>query len=281
MSSLCRNSTTGPYSFLRMAAIGKVESLWRYPVKSMAGEELEEMFVGFAGVYGDRLFAFHSSASRKGLPYLTAREQSCMLLYRPHFRYPEKAVAPPNLTDAEKLAPGATPIYGDRRDLMLDVKTPEGTTVPIDDPKLIEMLSKEIDGQHRLRLMRSERALTDCRPISLLALQSVGELARETGRAIDKRRFRANIYLDLTNPEGFAEDRLVGRFLRFGNKVTLLVLERDPRCMMITLDPDTAERTPEVLKAVAQSHEGMMGLYAAVLAEGMIQPGDAVELLDD
>ena len=59
-----------------MSIIGKVDSLWRYPVKSMRGEELDEIFAGFSGIYGDRLFAFKSSASRKGFPYFTAREQT-------------------------------------------------------------------------------------------------------------------------------------------------------------------------------------------------------------
>ena len=54
-----------------MSLVGKVESLWRYPIKSMRGEELEEAFVGFSGVYGDRLYAFKSSAAPKGFPYLT------------------------------------------------------------------------------------------------------------------------------------------------------------------------------------------------------------------
>jgi len=58
------------------------------------------------------------------------------------------------------------------------------------------------------------------------------------------------------------------------------VVERDPRCMMITLDPDTAEKTPAILKQVAQAHEGMAGVYGAVLVEGTIRKGDAVELLD-
>jgi uncharacterized protein YcbX len=57
------------------------------------------------------------------------------------------------------------------------------------------------------------------------------------------------------------------------------VLERDPRCMMITLDPDTAEKTPAILKQVAQAHEGMAGLYGAVLMGGMLRKGDPVELL--
>jgi uncharacterized protein YcbX len=73
-----------------MNTIGTVESLWRYPVKSMHGEELDEVFAGFSGIYCDRFFAFRSSASPRGFPYLTAREQHQMLRYHPRFRYPEK-----------------------------------------------------------------------------------------------------------------------------------------------------------------------------------------------
>ena len=65
-----------------MSTIGTVESLWRYPVKSMRGEELAEVFAGYAGVYGDRLFAFESSAGRKGFPFFTGREQRQMIRYR-------------------------------------------------------------------------------------------------------------------------------------------------------------------------------------------------------
>jgi len=97
---------------------------------------------------------------------------------------------------------------------------------------------------------------------------------------MDKRRFRANVYVDLTSAQGFAENKFVGRSLRIGAKVLVTVLERDPRCMMITLDPDTAEKTPAILKQVAQAHEGMAGVYGAVLIEGTIRKGDAVELLD-
>jgi uncharacterized protein YcbX len=78
-----------------MTVIGRVESIWRYPVKSMRGEELNEAFIGFAGVYGDRLFAIGSAARPKGFPYLTGREQAKMLLYRPQFRHPDKAAKPP------------------------------------------------------------------------------------------------------------------------------------------------------------------------------------------
>src|SRR5882724_8289715 len=96
-----------------MNIVGTVESLWRYPVKSMRGEELDEIFAGYSGVYCDRLFAFRSSASRAGFPHLTARDQRQMLQYRPRFRHPAKAAARVNLAEAESLPPGANPVYAD------------------------------------------------------------------------------------------------------------------------------------------------------------------------
>lgn len=261
-----------------MSVIGKVDSVWRYPVKSMRGEELDEAFAGFSGIYGDRLFAFQSSASPKGFPYLTAREQRRLLQYRPHFRYPDKAARPINLTEAEKM--GANPVSADPSELMVDVETPDGKTLAIDDPALIDMLRSDIDEKHQLTLMRSERALTDCRPVSIFSLQSAQQLAEETGTRVDKRRFRANVYVDLTSANGFAENELVGRSVRIGPKAAISILERDPRCVMITLDPDTGEQAPAVLKKVAQAHDGMAGVYGAVLVEGMLHKGDSVELID-
>jgi hypothetical protein len=111
-------------------------------------------------------------------------------------------------------------------------------------------------------------------------LQSARQLAEETGTAIDKRRFRANVYVDLTSAQGFAENEFVGKSLRIGPKAIVTVLERDARCMMITLDPDTGEKTPAILKKVAQAHVGMAGVYGAVMVEGMLHKGDPVELLE-
>ena len=105
-----------------MSVVGQVESLWRYPVKSMRGEELEEAFVGFPGVYGDRYFAFKSSTRPKGFPYLTGREQEQLLRYRPRFRHPEKAAEPPNLAEAELIEPGINPVNADPEDLGVDVE---------------------------------------------------------------------------------------------------------------------------------------------------------------
>src|SRR6266851_4329151 len=107
-----------------MKPVGQVESVWRYPVKSMRGEELREAFAGFGGVYGDRLFAFRSSAAPKGFPYLTAREQQQMLLYQPAYRDPKLMAKPPNLAEADAISPGITPVYPDAAQVMVNVKTP-------------------------------------------------------------------------------------------------------------------------------------------------------------
>jgi uncharacterized protein YcbX len=263
-----------------MSAVGKVESLWRYPVKSMRGEEIDELFAGYAGVYGDRLFAFKSSAGPEGFPFFTGRDQRQMVRYRARFRDPAKAARPVNWSEAQKLSPNLNPVSADASELMIDVETPDGKTLAIDDPALINNLRVNIDGKHELTLLRSDKAITDCLPLSIFAVQTAKKLGEETGLAVDKRRFRANVYVDLTEAEGFAEDKFVGRSLRIGSKVTVAVLARDARCMMVTLDPDTAEKTPAILKAVAQAHEGMAGVYGAVLAEGMIRKGDSVELLN-
>ena len=68
--------------------------------------------------------------------------------------------------------------------------------------------------------------------------------------------------------------------LRIGSKLILTVVARDPRCAMISLDPDTAESDPNVLRQVAQEHDGHAGVYGAVLVEGTVRPGDKIELLD-
>jgi hypothetical protein len=231
-------------------------------------------------MYGDRLYAFTSSAAPKGFPFLTGREQQEMLRYRPRFRYPAKAARPTNLTEAEKLAPGVTPMYAQSAELMVDVEAPSGEVLAIDDPRLIGLLVKGMRDPPALTLVRSDRAMTDCRPLSIFSVQTVEQLSHELGSLLDQRRFRANVYVNLTSAGGFGEQAFVGRSLRIGSKAAISILERDPRCKMITLDPDTSEANPQILRLVAQAHDATAGVYGAVLVEGMVRKGDAVELME-
>jgi uncharacterized protein YcbX len=246
----------------------------------MSGEAISEAFMGFSGFYGDRCFAFKNSSAHKGFPYLNASAQEQMLRYRPQFRYPERAAKPPNLTEAMSISPGVTPANPDPKDLVVDVVTPSGAVVAVDEPALIEMLVEGLRGENHLTLVRSDRALTDCRPVSLISLQTVRQVESELGIPLDKRRFRANIYFDLASDYGFAEDELVGHKLRIGSRAEIMVLERDPRCKIMSLDPDTSEHNPEVLRKVAQAHGACAGVYCAVLIEGILMKGDSIEVID-
>jgi uncharacterized protein YcbX len=173
-----------------------------------------------------------------------------------------------------------TPVYAEGNERMLDVETPAGEVLAIDDPRLVNELRSGIRERHQLTLLQSDRAMTDCRPVSLFSIQTVQQLSDELGFNVDKRRFRANIYIELESGKGFGEDEFINRTLRIGDKASVTVVDRDPRCKMITLDPDTTQANPEVMKLVARSHDGKAGVYAAVLIEGTVCKGDKIALLN-
>ncbi|RRA47222.1 MOSC domain-containing protein [Acidipila sp. EB88] len=255
-----------------MTPVGHVESLWRYPVKSMRGEQLQAAFATVRGICGDRRFAISSSAAPAVLPYLTSRTQEQMLLYRPFW----PAGSEPETWDVDAA----------RRALL--VETPTGEQLALDDPRLLQMLGEQLRVPTTLAVVASAAALTDELPLSLFSVQTARQLEQEIDTPVDKRRFRANVYLDLANATGFAEDHFVGRRLQLGSAgqgrdataVIVEVVRRDPRCKIITLSPDTSEASPQILRHVATTHERCAGVYATVVQEGWLRQGDAVFLLD-
>ena len=138
-----------------MDVVGRVESLWRYPVKSMRGEELREAYLTAKGVYGDRRYAFLSTGARKDFPYFTAREQHQMLLHRAWYLHPEKMVRPQGELS---LADGA-----------IEVETPAGERLAVDDPRLIELLRGGLrewqQKRHQVMLVQSDNPVVDTRPL--------------------------------------------------------------------------------------------------------------------
>lgn len=263
-----------------MTVVGRLESVWRYPMKSMPGESLPEAFVSFAGVLGDRLYAVHHASAPKAFPFLTARSRKEMLQFRPRFRHPELTRAPGNLVDAQTRGPGLTPLFPSSEDLTLEIEAPDGTILSATDPSLPSLIAGDQLDASELTIIRSDRAMTDCRPLSLLATQTIEGIGRAVGLTLDKRRFRENLYVDLDSAESFAEDAFVGKQLRIGSKMTIHILERDIRCRMIGIDPETLEEDPEILRHVAKSHDNTAGVYAAVLVEGLVRPGDEIVLQD-
>lgn len=263
-----------------MTRLGVVESLYRFPVKSLAGEVLDQAFVGYAGIYGDRLYAFKKQDGPAFFPYLTARDCQRMLLYKPRFRHSELARQPKDWAQAEAWSIGVTPVYGSPEELVLDVEAPDGEVYDIGASALADQLSRDADDSPVLSLCYSDRALTDGRPVSLISTQTLAQLSRETDLVVDGRRFRANIYVNFDHGSGFSENDLVGRTVQIGERVRVAVVERDPRCVMITFDPDTGAATPALLRQVTKAHNREAGVYAAVLVEGMVYPGDVLSIAD-
>jgi uncharacterized protein len=237
--------------------IGSLKRVRRYPVKGMAGEELREAFVSFAGITGDRIYAFSDPAGPADFPWMTARKWRGMLLLQPRFVEPPPA--------QERFADSA---------LRVEVTTPEGEKFGVDEQRFREYLEKKFG--HVLRFHFTERSIQDARPISIFGTSTIEALSAETGHALEMRRFRSNLLVEWNDAAPFFEDKLIGRRVRIGETVEVMPVKKDGRCVIITLDPDTAAATPEVLEVVARKHEGCAGVYAVVLREGVIRPGDPV-----
>lgn len=243
-----------PVSSKKHVLIGQIASIIRYPVKSMAGEILQCAVLTDVGLANDRLYAFESSGSPPGMLRLTGCERREMLCYRP------------------LLSPGGS----------VDVRTPTGESFRIDSQALLAYLESSIPDVSSLSLTLAATPQTDVRPISLISLQTVRALSEEFGEQIEPRRFRANLHLDLTAGP-FTEDTLLGRNIRIGGTTIIKVLERIPRCRLITYDPEaphTSEPLFAIMKLLDRRHGGRAGVYASILAPGPIYVGDPIQLLE-
>ena len=259
-----------------MEKIGELESVWRYPVKSMRGEQVDDVFVAYTGVMGDRLYAISSSQAPPEFPWHTNREQEEFVLYSAAYKNHAATLKPLAMEAAFKEA--LNPPYPLADVFALEVKTPAGVTLDVDDPAFLESLRDKSEGE--LRLHFTQKNAVDCRPLSLFSRQTLAQLEQETGISLDQRRFRANFYVDWESAAGFYENELVNRRLKVGDRLEIMIRELEPRCKSITIDPDTAETQPRILKHIARKHDGFAGVYAAVLTEGMAKSGDEIWLLD-
>jgi hypothetical protein len=230
--------------------IGRVAALWRYPVKSMAGERLEAVDVGWSGLEGDRRWAFvQPGMPRSGFPWLTIRQLPEMSHYRPTFDDPERP-------DESRVT----------------VETPSGARHEVIDEALAEQLGAGV------RVLKQNVGVFDTMPLSLMTLQTVASLDALVEPALEPLRFRPNLVVDASGDEAYPEDAWVGAELRVGELV-MRVDKRDQRCVMINVDPLTIARDPSVLRAVAQEREACLGVYGTIVTPGRVALGDPVALV--
>ncbi len=260
--------------------IGAIESIWRYPVKGMRGEEIPHVYTAFTGLMGDRIYGVVAADGDPGHPWHTGRDQEEFVLYKASYESGEELLLPKNLDASyDEWAPGIDPIYPDADAFKVSVETPEGATYDdIENPAFIADLEK-LTGRS-LRVHVTQRGQFDARPVSLISLSAVAKLGADLGMNIDKRRFRANFYVERDNQDDpFYELSLVGKTLKIGDWLEVAIVERDPRCTMITLDPDTAVATPKLLQHLGRNHGGDAGVFAAVLQRGRVNKGDPIFLV--
>ncbi len=259
--------------------IGTIESIWRYPVKGMRGEEVPHIYTAFTGLMGDRIYGVVAADGDPGHPWHTGRDQEEFVLYKARYESGEELLLPQNLgASYSEWEPGIDPIYPDADAFKVNVETPDGATYDdIENPAFIADLEK-LTGRS-LRIHVTQRGQFDARPVSLISLSAVAKLGEELEMNIDKRRFRANFYVEWDDQDApFYELSLVGKTLKIGDWLEVAIVERDPRCTMITLDPDTAEATPKLLQLLGRSHGGDAGVFAAVLQRGRVNQGDPIFL---
>jgi len=174
--------------------IGTIETICRYPVKSMAGEAVDTAFVGYAGLMGDRSYAFVRDGALQGFPWQTGRDQENLILYKPRYHQPDETVMPVNVAASFALAPGVNPVFPHPDAFAVSVTTPSGQVLPVEAAELAAELAEQ--GGKAVTLRFSERSHYDCRPVSLFGNASVRALGNEIGKPMDRRRFRANFYAD-------------------------------------------------------------------------------------
>jgi len=216
-----------------------VTEIWRYPVKSMAGEQLDSCLITEHGLEGDRRWALIDGSPNRAGKKLTIRQHEGLMGYRARLSNSGVEVLAPN---------GETHALDDRFVQRLESESSRSLT-------LTDLVGANFDDAHVL----------------VVNLATVKAFSLETGMNVDHRRFRANLYIDGLAPE--EEISWISRRIRAG-AAELEVTSRCERCVVITRDPDTAQTSPELLRSLTEQHETCMGVYCQVVRPGRVAVAD-------
>lgn len=228
--------------------IGRLDAIWRFPVKSMRGERLETSQLRGSGLFGDRQYAFLRSDDRTRFPWLTGRQLPDLVRWIARYDTPEN----PHVAK-------------------LTVEAPDGTVYAIDDKALTARLSDE--AGERVALLQLGRGAYDSMAVSLVGTDIGERVGAAHAAPVDRRRFRINLEVELA---GDNETSWVGKTLSLGAQARVAVVEPIDRCVMITIDPDNAAKDPTILRTVSQKFGNKIGVYAHILARGELRVGDEI-----
>ena len=287
--------------------VGSVAGLWRFPVKSMAGEPLDEANVTGGGILGDRAYALidvetgkvASAKSVRMFPDLLGCRATFVESPRAGREPPPVRIALPNGQVVASDSPEADRTLSAyfRREVRLARAAPDDFTI---DQYLPDIEGADPTG-HRDEVVEQKLgaayfnaagmaspvpagAFFDLFPLSLLTRSTLTRLAELAPRTrFDVRRFRMNVIVD-TNEAGFPENAWIGREVSLGDTVRIRVAKPDLRCVMTTLAQDELPHDPDVLRALVR-HNGIQagagsypcaGVYTTVETPGTVRTGDRV-----
>lgn len=222
----------------------------------MAGESLESVSLGWHGLDQDRRLAFVRKGVLAGFPWLTASKLPQLIRYTPLRR------------DADN--PTQLPTH---------VLTPDGRELELCGEALCEELAEAYGAA--VELMQLDQGIFDEAKISLINHSTIQAIEKEAGVHLEVSRFRPNILVESVDRKPFAEDQWLNKTIQFGEAAEAAAVHvqmRDLRCMMIGLDPATADANPQVLKTVARMNDTYAGIYATVLRTGQVSVGDRLYL---
>ena len=266
--------------------LGSVVSLWRYPVKSMMGEELNAADLTERGVLGDRAYAVVDSSNGKVASAKNPKKWPKLFDFRaalveaPHIG---EKIPPLRIT-----LPDGTIVSSEQNDLnqilsnTLGREVTLGRTAP-KNPSLEEYWP-DMDGLTHRETVTEESmpaaTFFDLAVIHLLTTATIDRLRElyPQGR-FEVRRFRPNIVVETASGEkDFVENAWIGHSLVIGDQVRLSITGGCPRCVMTTLPQGDLPKDPGILRTAAQHNQVNVGVYAAVLRGGTIRRGDPVRL---
>jgi uncharacterized protein YcbX len=159
------------------------------------------------------------------------------------------------------------------------VRTPEGDDLPIFGEALGADIARRFGAP--VQMMHLRHGIFDDATISVIAADTIDEIARLSGPPADARRFRPNILVRATGAAPFHEEQWLGSVLTFGeapDAPAIAVTMPDVRCGMVNIDPDGGPSAPEVLKAVVRANQNRAGVYGTVTRTGRIAVGQPILL---
>jgi uncharacterized protein len=269
--------------------VGSVSALWRYPVKSMMGEELNASDVTDVGLLGDRHFAVVDRATGKVGGAKNPRKWGNFFDFRAGYAQPpavDRPVPPVRIT-----LPDGTEVTSEQADLAQVLSRAFGREVAFEEahPQHTSATAEEywpdmpgLDYRNTVTDFEMPAGtFFDIAVVHLLTTATIDQLrALYPHGRFEARRFRPNIVVSTPEQQqSFAENDWVGRTVAIGDTVRLAITEPCPRCVMITLPQGDLPKDSGILRTAAQHNSVNVGVYAAVISGGTVRRGDPVSLV--